>query len=50
MNIRLNTGLYHHHQNSITVRDIKFEKVPHFTYLEVNVNERENSHEKLTLE
>lgn len=36
-----------HHQNSIVVGDITFEKVPNFKYFEVDVNEKENSYEEI---
>lgn len=36
-----------HRQNSISVGDMTFEKVPNFKYLGVDVNERANSHEEI---
>uniref|UniRef100_A0A2S2Q6N4 Retrovirus-related Pol polyprotein from type-2 retrotransposable element R2DM n=1 Tax=Sipha flava TaxID=143950 RepID=A0A2S2Q6N4_9HEMI len=36
-----------HHQNSISVGDMTFEKVHYFKYLGVDVNEKANSHEEI---
>lgn len=34
-----------HCQNSISVGDMAFEKIPNFKYLKVDINERANSYE-----